>query len=178
MLTAEEYFDYKEGRKYYIRGTDIGRGFVETNDEYCIDSKHYSKFVKRGDIITGRVGTIGNFGMIDEDLDGSVCSDNILCFHLPENYVPEVYALYFNLTFTKELITRLARGSVQQRLNQETLRDILVPFINVGIQEKLRRIINKSREMELEAKKILNKVVLMVETAIEQGEDGALNFYV
>lgn len=175
---AEEYFCYKEGRKYYIRGTDIGRGFVETNDEYCIDPKHYSKFAKKGDIITGRVGTIGNFGVIDEDLEGSVCSDNILCFHLPENYVPEVYVLYFNLTFTKELITRLARGSVQQRLNQETLGDILVPFINVEIQEKLRRVINKSREMELEAKKMLDKVVLIVETAIEQGEDVASNFYV
>lgn len=175
---AEEYFDYGEGRKYYIRGTDIGRGYVKTNDEYCIDPKLYSKFAKKGDIITGRVGTIGNFGIIDEDLEGSVCSDNILCFHLPENYVPEAYALYFNLTFTKELITRLARGSVQQRLNQETLRDILVPFINVEIQEKLRRVINKSREMELEAKKMLDKVVLIVETAIEQGEDVASNFYV
>lgn len=173
---AEEYFDFREGRKYYIRGTDIGRGFVKTNDEYCIDPKCYSKFTKKGDIITGRVGTIGNFGIIDEVLDGSVCSDNILCFHLPKNYVPEVYALYFNLTFTKELITRLARGSVQQRLNQETLRDILVPFINVEIQEKLRRIINKSREMELEAKKMLDKVILIVETAIEQGEDAVLKY--
>lgn len=171
---AEEYFDYKVGRKYYIRGTDIGRGFVESKDEYCIDPKHYSKFVKKGDIITGRVGTIGNFGIIDEDLAGSVCSDNILCFHLPEKYIPEVYALYFNLTFTKELITRLARGSVQQRLNQETLRDVLVPFIDVEIQEKLIKVINKSREMELEAKKLLDKVVLMVEIAIEQGEDAVL----
>ena len=107
---AEEYFNYKEGRKYYIQGTDIWRCFVEINDEYCINPKHYSKFVKRGYIVTGRVGTIGKFGIIDEDLEGSVCSDNILCFHLPENYVPEVYALYFNLTLTKELITRLVRG--------------------------------------------------------------------
>lgn len=173
---AEEYFDYRQGRKYYIRGTDIWRGFVEKNDEYCIEPKYYSKFVKRGDIVTGRVGTIGNFGIIDEDLDGSVCSDNILCFHLPENYVPEVYALYFNLTFIKELITRLARGSVQQRLNQETLRDILVPSIDEGIQEKLRNVINKSREMELEAKKILDKVDLIVEVAIEQGEDAVLKY--
>lgn len=171
---AEEYFDYKEGRKYYIRGTDIWKGFVEINNKYCIDPKHYSKFVKIGDIVTGRVGTIGNFGLIDENLDGAVCSDNILCFHLPENYVPEVYTLYFNLTFTKELITRLTRGSVQQRLNQETLRDILVPFIDTGVQEKLRKVINKSREMELNSKKILDKVVLMVETAIEQGEDAVL----
>lgn len=95
---------------------------------------------------------------------------------MPKNYVPEVYALYFNLTFTKELITRLARGSVQQRLNQETLRDILVPFINVEIQEKLRSVINKSREMELEAKKMLDKVILIVETAIEQGEDAVLKY--
>ncbi len=171
---AEEYFDYKEGRKYYIRGTDVCKGVVEINNKYCINPQHYSKFVKVGDLVTGRVGTIGNFGLIDRNLDGAVCSDNILCFHLPENYIPEVYALYFNLTFTNELITRLIRGSVQPRLNQETLRDILVPFIGIEVQEQLREIINKSREMGRDSKKILDKAILMVETAIEEGEEIAL----
>ena len=174
---AKEYFDYERGRVYYIRGTDIGQGAVEKNNNYCVDSVQYSKFVKEGDIVTGRVGTIGNFGVIDEKLDGAVCSDNVLCFHLPENYVPEVYVLYFNLSVINELIARLTRGSVQQRLNQETLRDILVPFINIEVQEELRKIIIRSREMELNSKKAWDNAVLMVEMAIEQGEEMALKSY-
>ncbi len=56
---------------------------------------------------------------------------------------------------------------MQQRINQETLRDILVPFIDVGIQKKLKKVINKSRKMELDAKKILEQAICLVEIAIE-----------
>lgn len=174
---AEEYYHYEKGLKHFIRGTDIKSGYVEKDDDYCVESERFTKIVKTGDIITGRVGTIGNFGIIDESLDGAVCSDNILCFRLNREYIPEVYALYFNLPTVYELIARLARGSVQQRLNQETLRDILVPLINYEMQVKLKNMVVDSRQYELEARKKNQHAIKMIEIAIEKGENSAIKYY-
>lgn len=171
---AEEYYSKSDKTKYFIRGTDIKNGYVEADNDYCIYPEQYTKFVKKGDIITGRVGTIGNFGIIDEELDNSLCSDNILCFRLPEKYIPEVYALYFNLPCVDELIKRLARGSVQQRLNQGTLRLIKIPYIDEDKQKELQGMVIQSREKEMESRKLLDLAIQIVETAIEKGEEAAL----
>lgn len=173
---AEKYYSKSDKTRFFIRGTDIKNGYVEADNDYCIYPEQYTKFVKKGDIITGRVGTIGNFGVIDDALDKSLCSDNILCFHLPEKYIPEVYALYFNLPCVSELIKRLARGSVQQRLNQETLRLVKVPFIKADKQKELQKLVEQSREMELESRKLLDLAIQIVELAIVQGEENAIEY--
>ena len=144
---AEEYYNYTSDLCHYIRGTDIHDGMVDIDLEHSVIPEKHSKFVSKGDIITGRVGTIGNFGAISEELDHSVCSDNVLCFHLPENYTPNIYALYFNSSAIKELTNRMSRGSVQQRLNQETLRELLVPYINKDIQKEINNKIIGSKVM-------------------------------
>lgn len=171
---AEEYFNKDTDTRFFIRGTDIKNGYVEADDNYCIYPNQYTKFVRTGDIITGRVGTIGNFGVIDDSLDNSLCSDNILCFHLPEKYIPEVYALYFNLPCVDKMITRLARGSVQQRLNQETLKMVEIPFIPEKKQLVMKAMVEESRSKQILAQELLNRAVQLVELAIEQGEEEAL----
>lgn len=171
---AEEYFAYENGLAHYIRGTDIHSGIVDVDLEHSVDKSNHSKFVSKGDIVTGRVGTIGNFGVISEKLDGAVCSDNVLCFHLPENYLPNVYALYFNSDVIKELTNRMSRGSVQQRLNQETLRELIVPYIKIEIQKKIDMLINKSLLLKRRSEDLLEYAKQSVEMAIEQNESLAI----
>lgn len=173
---AEEYFE--KGAfphlRNFIRGTDISDGYVEVDNSICIEPTGFSKFVSWGDILTGRVGTIGRFGVVDETLSGALCSDNILCFHLPETYMPNVYALYFNNPTIKNLITRLARGSVQQRLNQEALREVLVPYINKNVQILIDKKVTLSFELREKSEQLLGMAIQAVEMAIEQGENVAL----
>ena len=177
-LTA--YVDVSDGNHMGIsehfsdEGTDISNGYIESDNSIFIDPTGFSKFVSSGDILTGRVGTIGKFGVVDETLSGALCSDNILCFHLPEAYMPNVYALYFNNPIIKSLITRLARGSVQQRLNQETLREVLVPYINDSVQTLIDQKVASSFNLREKSEHILAIVIRTVEMAIEQGEDAAL----
>ena len=173
---AEEYFE--KGAfphlQNFIRGTDISDGYVEVDNSICIDPAGFSKFVSSGDILTGRVGTIGRFGVVDENLSGALCSDNILCFRLPETYMPNVYALYFNNPIIKSLITRLARGSVQQRLNQETLREALVPYINKSVQKLIDKKVTLSFELREKSEWLLEIAIKAVEMAVEQGETVAV----
>lgn len=85
-----------------------------------------------------------------------------------------MYALYFNLPCVDELIKRLARGSVQQRLNQGTLRLIKIPYIDEDKQKELQGMVIQSREKEMESRKLLDLAIQIVETAIEKGEEAAL----
>ena len=75
------------------------------------------------------------------------------------------------------MIYGYARGSVQQRLNQETLKDVLVPFIDSDVQIKIKDMIRKSRKLEIESREMLNRATCMVEIAIEQGEKIALQMW-
>ena len=176
---SEEYHDKNfsaPNLRYYIRGTDINNGRIISDETHYVIENRFSKFVSTGDILTGRVGTIGNFGVVDNDLNGSVCSDNIICFRLPKNYNPNVYALYFNNSFIKDLCKKLSRGSVQQRLNQETLTDLIVPFISEEIQEKIAAQVSESFRLRRESEKLLLQAKQAVELAIEQSEDAAIKY--
>ena len=172
---SEEYNNENddEGLCQYIRGTDISSGQIEHDSTHYVYRQKFSKNVSQGDILTGRVGTIGNFGVVDPSLDGSVCSDNILCFHLPDQYSPHVYALYFNSDIIRSLIVRLSRGSVQQRLNQETIKDILVPYISEKVQSDVEEQIMHCHALRKQSEQLLAYAKQAVEIAIEQGEDAA-----
>lgn len=175
---SEEYHEKNSAPnlRYYIRGTDINNGRIIRDDAHCVIKTGFSKFVSAGDILTGRVGTIGNFGVVDKSLDGAVCSDNIICFRLPPNYNPNVYAMYFNHPLIKDLCKKLSRGTVQQRLNQETLTDLPLPVVARDVQEKIAAQIAESFRLRGESEKLLSRAKKSVELAIEHGEDYAINF--
>lgn len=167
---ADKYMLFDKGLCHYVRGTDIYDGIVEIDLFHSVDPQKHSKFVCEGDIVTGRVGTIGNFGVISKELDNSVCSDNVLCFHLPNDYIPNVYALYFNSSIINELTNRMSRGSVQQRMNQETLRELIIPYIKYDTQIELNEIILCSFELMNKSKRLLECAKKAVEMAIEIDE--------
>ena len=175
---AEEY--YKKGDlpnlRNYIRGTDILMGQVKRDDTHCVSPVGFSKFASLGDIVTGRVGTIGNFGVVDENMNGALYSDNVLCFRLPPNYLPDVYALYFNSELAKELTLRMARGSVQQRLNQKTLSELPVPLIRQEAQLEIQSKVQESFKLRRQAEQLIETAVKAVEIAIERDEVAAVGW--
>lgn len=173
---SEEYYLKDTNLKFYIRSLNIRNGRIEDDENYYVDPGQFSKFVKKGDIITARVGTLGVFGEVDNNFDGSICSDNVLCFHLPDNFLPDVYTLYLNTKINSDFIERLSRGSVQQRLNQETLKELLIPIISGEKQKEISNIIKLSQEYRDKSKQYLNIAVKSVEIAIEESEEKAIIF--
>lgn len=171
---SDEYLPKDSSRKFYIRGTNMKNGRISTDENYYVDPSKHQKHVAAGDIVTTRVGTVGLFAEIDDSLDGAICSDNVICFRLPDYCKPDVYTLLLNSKPIHELIDRLARGSVQQRLNQETLRDVVLPILAPELQQDLSEAIQISFSLQIRADKLLDYARQAVEIAIEQGEDAAL----
>ncbi len=73
-----------------------------------------------------------------------------------------------NAPFVNELCQKLSRGTVQQRLNQETLKDLIIPFIYLEIQEKIAAQIEESFKLRAESKKLLELAKKLVENEIEK----------
>lgn len=175
---SEEYFVKNSNLKFYIRSTNISNGLITEDEDYFVNPSKFTKFVKNGDIITARVGTLGVFGTVDETMEGNIYSDNVLCFRLPDNLNPFVYTLFFNNSYNRLLIERLSRGSVQQRLNQETLKDLIIPIIDISIQNRIEEKIKKSFLLKEESKKLLDLAKKAVEIAIEENEDEAIKIII
>jgi restriction endonuclease S subunit len=155
---SEKYYNKSKKLSFYIRSTNINNGLVQEDKRYFVDSNNFTKFVREGDIVTARVGTLGIFGTIDNTRNNSIYSDNVLCFRLPDTYNPYVYTLFLNSKYSKLLIDRLARGSVQQRLNQETLKEILIPIIAPSIQTQIESKIKESFRLKEESKSPLSQL--------------------
>ena len=161
---------------FYIRSTNIKEGQIEVDNNYFVPRKDFIRVAKSGNIVTARVGSIGVFGEVRKELDGAIYSDNVLCFQLPDNFIPSVYTLLFNTKYYYELIDRLARGSVQQRLNQETLKDLIIPIIEESIQQQISEKIEESFQLKKKSEQLLDLAKKAVEMAIEESEEVAMEF--
>ena len=166
----------QEGLTFYIRSTNIKGGIIEFDESYYVPQKDFIRFAKEGDIVTARVGSIGVFGEVRKELEGAVYSDNVLCFRLPKEYISSVYTLLFNTKVYFELIDRLARGSVQQRLNQETLKELEIPFIDLQNQLNISELIEESFTLKSQSEQLLELAKTAVEKAIEENEEKATNY--
>ncbi|MDQ6960957.1 MAG: restriction endonuclease subunit S [Mariprofundaceae bacterium] len=119
---------------------------------------------------------MGIFGEIRKEVSGSVYSDNVLNFKLPDSYIPSVYTLLFNSKYYFEFIDRLARGSVQQRLNQETLKELSIPIIDYKKQQQIAKLIEESFALKKQSEHLLEVAKRAVEIAIEESEAIALAY--
>lgn len=173
---AEDYTDKSAETVYYVRGTNMQNGRIEKDYTHCVEKIYFTKILEQGDIITTRVGSVGIFAEVTEDLAGAVFSDNVIRFKLPKEYTPSVYVLLLNSAVINELIMRYARGSVQQRMNQETLKNIKLPIVNIAIQKDIEKKIDKSFELRAKSNELLEGAKRAVEIAIEEDEETAMQY--
>ncbi len=167
---VDEYLAPNDGTPY-LRGTDI-EGMIFNSDKIVsIDpTRKITKRVNTGDILVTRVGTIGLCAYIDSTLNQSVYSDNLIRIRFnQEDFNPQFLACYLNL-YGSQFMIQLSRGSVQQRLNQETLKELYIPIIDRQIQEQIAAKITDAHHSRQKAKQLLEKAKHTVEHAIENGE--------
>ncbi|MCK4329126.1 restriction endonuclease subunit S [candidate division WOR-3 bacterium] len=171
-VTTGQYCDkYEEKGKPYIRGTDISNGTIETNNlVYISENKQIeTKKAKEGDVVVTRVGTIGISARLPKEIEGGTFSDNLIRLNFPsEKLNPYYLTLFFNGIGSK-LMIRESRGSVQPRLNQETLKEIVIPLLSLSIQQEIADLVQRSHSARKEAKRLLKEAKRKVEGMIEKG---------
>jgi restriction endonuclease S subunit len=167
---SEKYVEKSEGMPY-IRGTDIENGTIETNNLVYIASEDQieSKKAKEGDIVVTRVGTVGLSARIPKEGEGGTVSDNLIRLRFDQEKLNSYYlALFLGSLIGLSLMVRNSRGSVQQRLNQETLKEIVVPILPDEKQQKIAFLVQQSHEARKKAKELLEEAKRKVEGEIEK----------
>jgi len=165
---CDEYITETEGNPY-IRGTDLSKGTVNLDNLVYIDPKKQmsSKKAKEGDVVVTRVGTIGVSARLPKEVEGGTISDNLIRLRFPEKELNSYYvSLYFN-TIGSQLMIRESRGSVQARLNQETLKEIVLSILPQNTQQKISELVHQSHEAHKKAKELLEEAKRTVEELIE-----------
>lgn len=166
---AERYVDKEEGRPY-IRGTDIKNGTITTEGLVHISSEDQieNKKAKEGDVVVTRVGTIGSSARIPKECEGGTISDNLIRLRFEQNKLNSYYlSVFLGSPIGISLMIRNGRGSVQQRLNQETLKEVVIPLLSNKTQEKIALIVQKSHSARNKAKELLEEAKRKVEQKIE-----------
>jgi restriction endonuclease S subunit len=166
---SEEYTTGDRGRPY-IRGTDLTKGTVNLGNLVYIDPDRQipSKKAKEGDVVVTRVGTIGISARLPKDVEGGTISDNLIRLRFPEETLNTYYVSLFFNTIGSQLMIRESRGSVQARLNQETLREIVLPILPKSTQQKVAALVRQSHHARKKAKDLLEKAKREVEEFIER----------
>ena len=80
------------------------------------------------------------------------------------------------MPFNKVLIERLSRGSIQERLNQETLKSLLVPKLYTEVQNEVKEKLSFFYMLKQQSKFLLEIAKTGVEKAIETTEEDALKW--
>jgi restriction endonuclease S subunit len=175
---CEEYVEKAEGMPY-IRGTDLKNGTVSTDDLVYINPENQieSKKTKEGDIVVTRVGTIGLSARIPKECEGGTISDNLIRLRFDQEKLNSYFlALFLGSPIGVNLMIRNSRGSVQQRLNQETLKEVVIPLLSFKTQQKLASLVQQSYKARKKSKELLEIAKRAVEIAIEKNEKEALSY--
>jgi restriction endonuclease S subunit len=165
---SEEYTTRDQGRPY-IRGTDLTKGTVNLDNLVYIgpDRQIPSKKAKEGDVVVTRVGSIGISARLPKDVEGGTISDNLIRLRFPEETLNSYYVTLFFNTIGSQLMIRESRGSVQARLNQETLKEIILPILPKSIQQKTADLVHQSHQTRKKSKELLERAKREVEKFIE-----------
>lgn len=175
-----EYVEKGADTKSFIRGTDVSQYEIDTNSLLFVRVSDQKKkhVAKKDDVVVARVGSIGLCARIQDNLVGSTISDNLIAIRTKADIEMSSYYLtvYLNSFVGQEFMKRLSRGSVQQRLNQETLKELPVPILDIDIQYKIEKMVIDGHLAKNEAKDLFEKAKRAVEIFIEQDEEKALSF--
>ena len=117
-----------------------------------------------GDVVTGRVGTIGVFCKYASDVPAYI-SDNVFRIRLKDCDADYILAI-LNSSIVQCQIEREAKGSLQRVVNKQTIRNLLIPIPPLDVQRRLVAELDAAyaakREADEKATKLLASIDDMV----------------
>ncbi|WP_248304914.1 N-6 DNA methylase [Devosia sp. FKR38] len=84
--------------------------------------------VRRGDIVISRSGSIGRVAIITDKYDGAIVSDDLIRVRTDDVVKRHFLFAYLQSKFAQDQMMRNEYGAVQQHLEPQHIRDLLVPW--------------------------------------------------
>lgn len=130
-------------------------------------------FVKKGDMLISRSGTIGVVAVIPPEADGYAFGSFMIKFVLNNDIDKRYIAIWLNSSFGKNLIRRKRIGAVQGNITIPAIKSLKIPVPPIDIQNKIADEVSKRMEqaksLEEEGKRVLDEAKAEVEGMILGG---------
>jgi len=110
--------------------------------------------VFRGDIVITRSGTIGRVAIITQRLDNAIVSDDLIRVRIKDEFLRHYVYSFLKTKAAFDQMIRNEYGAVQQHLEPNHIKDILIPIPN---ELSLANDIVESSKKILEAKELLER---------------------
>ena len=138
----------------FLRNQDIGEFLINDSDPIYISKEVYEKLslkLKKFDIVTPRVGTLGNAAVIFDENLPSTANQNLAQIVPDLNKINPIYlAIFLCSKYGRKQFERAATGNVQPWLNLSQIKNLKV-FVPSGssqsIIEKLARDSSNKQKM-------------------------------
>ncbi|WP_336980941.1 N-6 DNA methylase [Altererythrobacter fulvus] len=84
--------------------------------------------VHKGDIVISRSGTVGRVAIITNKYDGAIVSDDLIRVRTSDEEKRAFLFTYLQSRFAQDQMSRNEYGAIQQHLEPQHIRDILIPW--------------------------------------------------
>ncbi len=135
---------FKEEGIPLLRTQNVNEFFIDlTNDLIFIDKEFHQKLKKSqvfpGDVLLARSGSIGNASVVPSNFPIANSADIILI--KTNKILPEYLSAFLNSRYGQFQIERGVSGGLQGHINLYSLEKLLIPIIDNGFQETIKKIV-------------------------------------
>ncbi|UYZ76147.1 restriction endonuclease subunit S [Moraxella bovis] len=133
----------------YIRSGNVGGTFINTNELELISEQAHQQLpkstTKLHDVMMARKGKIGGASIITEDEVNFNCNENVIKLTIHNNeYNPFYFTTFFNSKFGLKQVERISTGNVQPWVSIFQIKKLLIPKLELSLQQEIENIIRKS----------------------------------
>ncbi|NWQ43322.1 restriction endonuclease subunit S [Bacillus sp. EB106-08-02-XG196] len=152
----------------YLSNTDIVKQNPFNGCKY--NSKRFGydgpSFLKKGMIVTGRVGAIGQTAYINSEFEklDAMGSDNIIRIVPKDLDISGYIYAFLSSKYGESLLWRLAAGGVQPYISEDMLSDLPIPNLPETIQKEIHNLILEASNLRVEANNLFDKAQTDIKT--------------
>lgn len=145
---------------YYIKISDLTNNTIEFNTKIKdLSKKELDSFkLQPNDILLSARGVLTKTAIYEEDMPPSVFSGNIMLIRLKKNYNPHFLKFYFESETGKKLLSSIQEGATIVGLNSNKLKNILIPDIEIDIQNELAERIKSNERKYRERMRVAQNI--------------------
>lgn len=123
--------------------------------------------VKQNDCIIATIGTIGKVNLIPKELEGSFISNNTSKFSITDKgIIPQFLEILLRSFIVQEQIQKEFTQTIQPKISNTSLENILIPKISQRVQENIADKITQSFALRKQSKDLLESAKAKVESAV------------
>jgi restriction endonuclease S subunit len=157
-----------------IRINNIKKSLLDLSDTVFLSEDDFNlapkEIANSGDIVLGMSGTIGFAAIIPEDVPRCSINQRILHF-TPQNAEPLYVLVLLNSIVGNIQLQRIGTGGVQTNISYRDIKNISIPSLSNGKQQKIADLVRQSHEARKKAKELLDEAKRKVEEEIEKGDN-------